>query len=930
MVYFIESIVHNIGISERILLMLFSFLSTFFLLDLFYIILKINGKTKFPNLLSLIPALFYQYNLFTLSVTVPHILVWTLLIVSAPLIISFFTYTLFFGVNFKRMFLTLIFLFIFSSSISDDYLPFFLIVGLIFILIEAYYFIKSKSQRKNNGIKIVYSLIFVALAVVWSNVPLYFSTIYAAYKSRPSTYYIQFAKSESIHTTIINVLSLSGYSWLYGGPPYGPGAYPWYSYFYLLKLISIICIFVLIVSSIYVSMKNKGIRPLGIIAAVAVIFSTGTNYPFGIINESLLKLGGPFLFLVNPYYLVLQFYVLFLSALIFLLLLSIMEPLKDVYKNNRYKLNKKYKHFLKITVKIIVIVIIAVLLITNIYPFATDSIYQKNGNNIDMININNGLKNLGNYLEKSYSQPDYLSLLIPLSSRSGSDRLLYNNNNGTFIDSVGLIQSFDPYPLIYMDNTNLSTVIENYMSGDNFQSMNMVMQYFHIKYIIYTNCFPAKYTYMDRSPDGRLYNMSMIYSNLIKNFGEPKIFGVYFLFTVKNVNPIISIINNPLFINSTFSQYINFMAGLNESALNSSLTNIIENTFPSSSNINTYIYKYSPYRYIYPAGKYDKMLVVTENSTIRSSNLNSTINVNGDNELMLKPKPILSYSNKSIPNNYKLQTNITSPELLNLSLKPSLSGKGDKIYMESNFGNINVNLSIYNRTSYFDFNISANYHGKPVYAWDNIILPRNITKFNISLFYEENNALTVKIYNSHNHFYNTSTFYYGPNNYYNDRGYCPVYMISNNPVNISSTFSIHSGSPFQLDTLNLYSVMPIEYILFYPTNTIPVDNKDSVSITSFGNYKVNGYVTNTSYLYTFDLPNMPWYVSLNENEYKPLYQDFPVLLFNISNVMAKTYCISLYTQSLTEPSFYASLVIIISVGLMAIGEYYSRKYHFKK
>ena len=48
------------------------------------------------------------------------------------------------------MFLTLIFLFIFSSSISDDYLPFFLIVGLIFILIEAYYFIRSKSQRKNN------------------------------------------------------------------------------------------------------------------------------------------------------------------------------------------------------------------------------------------------------------------------------------------------------------------------------------------------------------------------------------------------------------------------------------------------------------------------------------------------------------------------------------------------------------------------------------------------------------------------------------------------------------------------------------------------------------------------------------------------------------------------------------------------------------
>ena len=372
------------------------------------------------------------------------------------------------------------------------------------------------------------------------------------------------------------------------------------------------------------------------------------------------------------------------------------------------------------------------------------------------------------------------------------------------------------------------------------------------------------------------------------------------------------------------------MASLNESALNSSLTNIIENTFPSSSNVNTYIYKYSPYRYIYPMGKYDKMLVVNENSTIRSSNLNSTINVNSDNELMLKPKPILNCSNKSIQNDYKLQTNITSSSLLNLSLKPSLSGKGDKIYMESNFGNINVNLSIYNFTSYFDFYISANYHGKPVYAWDNIILPMNITKFNISIFYEENNALTVKIYNSLNHFYNTSTFYYGPNNYYIDRGYLPVYMISNNPINISSTFSIHSGSPFQLDTLNLYSVMPIEYILFYPTNTIPVDNKDSVSITSFGNYKVNGYVTNTSYLYTFDLPNMPWYVSLNENEYKPLYQDFPVLLFNISNVMAKTYCISLYTQSLTEPSFYASLVIIISVGLMAIGEYYSRKYHFKK
>ena len=927
----IQNVFGNIEISERIVMMIFVFLSSFFLLDLFKIILAFYKDVKFPYATSVIPVLFYEYNLFTLSITWPHILTWTLLMVSAPIIISFLTYTLFHGINIRRFILTTGIMFIFAGSISVDYLPFFLIVIIVFMTIGIFSTVIFKNHRRKYAYSTLTMLIFATLIAMWGNLPSYFSVNYSSLQSQNPTFFLLFAQSESIHTKILNVISLSGYSWLYGGPPYGQGAYPWYSYFYLLKTMNEVLIPVIIILSFYVLFRNKRIRPLAVIALLSVAFSTGTNFPFGSINEFLLKFKGPFSFLINPYYFTLQFYVLFLSVVIFMLLFYVGESFKDkVEENVRDRVERhKVGTIKKKTIEYIVVFLILLLLASNLYPFLSDNVYQKQGDNINMVDMKNGLITLDGYLVKNYSSPEYLSVLLPLSSLSGHDRLLYNGN-GSFADSVGMVQSFDPYPLIWQDNSNIATLIENYFGDNNFLAMSLVMQYFHIKYIIYTNDYPRSYGFMEKSPDGEYYNMSYIYNNLVNNFGEPKIFGNYSLFTVPRVLPIAGTIRHPEFANVNFSQYVNFLSDINSSRLNSTMNTDFESVLPSSSVPNMYIYAYNVSKTVYFIGNSNKFFSVNSYGNFSSLMQSSIENESNNGSIFIAPRLIYNLSNQEY-NYFQLEDPVMDGEMINLSFVPNMVKPGQRIDLQSRFGQDYVNVSIYNYSRSYDLYLSANFRvidKNGNYAWDNIVIPNNVKISNISIWYRANHKVTVFYSSSDKCYRNVTTFYYGADNYILNMGYSTTNFIKNVSINTTGIFSIQGG-PFHLSTLRLYSIPLLKFIVSYNMNTHPSFESEDISTTIFGNYNIKTSLSNGSYLYLFGFQYVPKYAKLNSGTYEPVYVSNSIIIFNFSSLNSSNAIIYLNEDPLTKMSFYLSIAEIFMIGVVG-SAFAFKKYRNKK
>jgi hypothetical protein len=617
-------IISNPAFLERLLILTGTTVSTFGLLDLFDVIFRISGHDKISIVYSLPSLLFYQFNLFTLSVSWPHILPWTLLMIVAPFIVSFLISSLYEGFKLVRFCLTALILIVLAPSISTLYLPSFLLTVSVFLAFGILY---NTLHRKKvaQQLKYVVTVILFSLSVtLWSNLQSFFSQPYISLQNSSNSYITNYFTSESYYTSLTHVLTLAGY-----GPISSASAnYPWYHITNSLLSLSWIIIIILPFSVILIS-KYRGILPLSIVAFLVVIFSTGNNPPFGWLNYHLLMLRGPFLFLINAYYLSIQFYVLFLSVIFFLTFAEFMPSILNSLKVFTKSIRKRETTGLDSTetkigkyVEVVVIFLILLLVAGSFYPFASDQVYEKYGQNIDIIDLNNGLLELNQYLKVNYTQPDFFSLLIPTSSFNGRTSLLYNGNS-TFIDSVGLVQSADPFPLIYENTSAIAQPLENYIASQNLTGLKLVLQFLHIKYVIYTKEFP-NFPYMTNAPGGRPYNMTYIYDSLLNQLGQPKSFGVYSLFRVTGVEPTVGTISNPVFSDSNLSEFLNFLGNLNPKSLTSEERYILMSTFllppPSVEANNLALKQYHPTNQTYIMGNYsDTYFLLTNGDLINAS-----------------------------------------------------------------------------------------------------------------------------------------------------------------------------------------------------------------------------------------------------------------------------------------------------------------------
>ena len=860
----------NPELLERIIVIIGTSIASYGILDLFSVIFKSSGKEIHYPLLMIPAVIFYQFNLFTLSVTWPSFQPWSLLMISAPYIISLFTSLVFISFNWKRFFLTFLVVMLLLPSVSFDYLPFFLIVAAIYFIFGILRIIPGKEKNYRQLLSLAAIPIFVFIVTFGYNFSLLHSAPYYAISQTSVSSYLSSWKSESETTTILRLLTLRGFTRIAAGSPW----YPWINSLPYLTLFSYITIVILLFS--YKVKKYFALLPLSLVAFLSVVFSNGSNAPFGWLNFELLQLKGPFLFLVNPYYFTMQFYVLFLSVLIYIILEDFIPSIYALMRRTGIKQSVGAARIWKsgakrqLPLKVIVILLLFILVGASFFPFATDQVYKKEGIFINEINMNNGLPEMEAYLSATYKKPDYISLLVPISSYPGRTELLYNNNS-TFIDSRGLVASIDPYPLIFSNDSFLATTVANYLAGGNLTGLSYVLQYLHIKYVIYTTKF-AKVNYMMDAPDGLPYNMTYIYDSLLKELGQPIKFGIFDLFVVPDVTSIAGVMMNPVFSNSTLPEFIDFLGSLHDVSpqeLNTLMSVIISPNLKTKGNEFS-MYSYDPNIANYRIFNSTSVYLVNNEGNL-SSNYSNKYKI-GNHLLHIEPERINGFPDGNYSTNMKLVNgslygtsstfdlngNVSTGELVNATMLPRFNRTNQFVRMTLSSGNMSLNIWLINQSNYYDLRIEA-VSPKGPYAWNNIVIPTVDNKIHVQAELSRNNEIGITLSIPSVNFTVSSAFYYGPNNFALDPGSLPGNYIPGISILNNASLSIITGGlgsystiPLILYNIGQYVLPDVKYIISQNIAEEPQVLNSNLSVSTFGAYTIKlSHVKESLFVYSF-------------------------------------------------------------------------------
>ena len=122
---------------------------------------------------------------------------------------------------------------------------------------------------------------------------------------------------ESQYTVPWNTFRMLGFSWLYAAP----NAYPWIDWVLPLAVAGTLGVFAYVTGVIWVR-RYWGFGLLWVGTLLLLLLSFGDNPPLGGVDLWLLDRDGPFLLLVDPYYLILEPWVIMVCLAVFVWLAS--------------------------------------------------------------------------------------------------------------------------------------------------------------------------------------------------------------------------------------------------------------------------------------------------------------------------------------------------------------------------------------------------------------------------------------------------------------------------------------------------------------------------------------------------------------------------------------------------------------------------------
>jgi hypothetical protein len=595
--YIIESTLSDlIGspyITQKLLIAALAGIAAIGIMDLLSLLSKIRKANTPPSTLSKTLAVFlYLMNPFSLSVVWPHIEGWTFFMTIAPFILSFFVATHYIGFSLRRATLTTILTIPFAAGLTGPYVILLGYTGAIFMLTEVIAGIQQRELLKQCIGRCTSYLGFLSAIAIWPNIQYVGSTLVP---SAPTSAYVHFMLYVESSPTLIQAITQTGYLWIY----YVPSAYPWISLLSWLVVASLLLLGTLLTRTDFL-LKQRGIKLLSALVLPLVLFMTGSNPPLGIINVTLVSIGGPFEILTAPYVFLGTYYSLYLSIIFSLVFdkefenvnnallkplaikLKLSNPARqnkvlpksttssnepsslDTHRPPTYQTSRPPQSRRRYATSSLAVdlqhsfnscmVTMALIAVVTIYatPFVNNLVYQPSGPNISEINVPSDYIALSNYLNSNnYTGPFYYVLVLPTSSNTAT-YLTYGSRNSSFTDSMGLLSEYIPYPTIWnylpaspilgglsgAVASPLSGALENITASEPSGNLVAIYTAMHIRYILFNENYNASNRYMLVSPSGTPYNFSTTLQNLNSTLGKPKVIGSLLLYYNSQAQPI--------------------------------------------------------------------------------------------------------------------------------------------------------------------------------------------------------------------------------------------------------------------------------------------------------------------------------------------------------------------------------------------------------
>lgn len=765
-----------VGLRERVLItvgVLIAAFGTWLLLRRF---LSINGLPEdgFRWLRTLATA-FYIMNPFTLSVVWWHFEGWCYFYIFLPYLIWFLlgaTYQT--KLDVRDVAIVVVMGVCLAPGLASGFavsVTFGIVVFLGVILVRPSV---NYGGWRGKASRIAVVLSTGPLLVAWTVVP-YVLVPHAAFTSsnyvNPANLVSSF-RGQSETSTLWNVVTFSAVSWV----STTPGAYG-IPRIESVLLVEGVLAFLLVTAGATLIRAWKGLGVLYVLALSSIALSSGANPPFGPIDAELLSFHGPFLLLVNGYYFLCEYYALLATILVLVMPIHFVRHTKasrttvrsgvagglpDGLGNSpwspgphptdaRQTASRQSTVLTPDTILTTLgVMLVGVLLVASIAPFASGRIFQASGSNVNEFNLPSSFDELSSTLHKDGVGPSYFTLVLPMSSELGVP--LSFGSNADFLDTTNLISSYIPGPVIQANTGAAAADMMSFLASctpcDN---LTLLFDQLHIAWVVW-DPYVEQSAYLTRAaPSGQRMDFPMLRESLNASFGPPQESGPFSVYSVEGAVPILTL-NHGLnvveapgrldyynFVNSLGNASMPFQTGVGESVW----TNTALGVIPGITSL--VLFPFDGGNLTLPAWAVPIAKVLNSTDSITPiSDWDQWIHGSQDGSAVELASPLL----QSLANGSNLSTNMTrsgsgysSPggSVSHLNFNPTLSGEISvvmdltlepgassatwfNIVLTDNRLSVVVQLFTPSSDSNSTLSVSARWDGTP-FCWHNVLAP---------------------------------------------------------------------------------------------------------------------------------------------------------------------------------------------------------------
>src|SRR5579871_6326534 len=376
------------------------------------------------------------------------------------------------------------------------------------------------------------------------------------------------------YTVPWNTFRMLGFSWIYAAP----NAYPWIGWLLLLAVAGTLGVFAYLVGVVWLR-RYPGFGLLWLGTLLLLVLSFGDNPPLGGVDLWLLNRHGPFLLLVDPYYLILEPWVIMVCLAVFVWLAS---PPKAVVEELRRpgrwlrslgpraapeapaeRGEPSHARGFSGPISTAILVLGFVIVAASAAPVVAYGEYATTGPNVDAFPLPPGLPALSSYFAQGFAGAQYRVLAVPMSSEIG---VPWTVPSGSFLDTSGLLGSYIPYPVLQEDDGFLPGALMDWFATTPSTNYTEVFEALHLRAVVVDPFAPLGDHSIGTSPDGHPVNWTHVEAVLNASLGTAQDVGGFSVYPVPAAQPFLWLESNlTTVLTPTFGDYLALLANVSAS-----------------------------------------------------------------------------------------------------------------------------------------------------------------------------------------------------------------------------------------------------------------------------------------------------------------------------------------------------------------------------